>query len=192
MRARYGLLAVVAISLLCSGWWLYDAARPPAKDNGAMTSRHAPASPTATPLTHHTVAPSTAPPFATAPADLSRVARTFVTAATAYDARTDRRLGFLARARAFTAPGELRRLATSPRAELPWEVLRGRAERVRTDVVGVSTVTRQAGAACELIVEAITTPRTDFATVRSMEQVTLTMTRTRAGWRVADATGAGL
>jgi hypothetical protein len=59
-------------------------------------------------------------------------------------------------------------------------------------VVGVSTVTRQAGAACELIVEAITTTRTDFATVRSMEQVTLTMTRTPAGWRVADATGAGL
>lgn len=192
MRARYGLSAIIATSLLCSGWWLYDAARPQAKDAGAMTSRHAPPSPTATSRTLHPGGFASTPPFATAPADLSRVARRFVTATTGYDARINRRLGFLIKARAFATPAELRRLASSPRAGLPWEVLRARAERVRIDVVGVSTVTRQPGATHKVVVvEAIATTRTDFATVRSMEQLTLTMTRTRTGWRVADAAGAG-
>jgi hypothetical protein len=197
MQAHCGLSAIAASVLLCSGCSLtqpIDARPQGAVTTGTTVAPSAPATPRPRPttLSHSSAASSPEPPFSDAGDELRLIARRFTTATVQYDARTQDRLDFLAKARPYTTSGEVRRLSGSPRTRLPWRVLRARGERVRIRVVGVSLDTRRTGTARRLVIEAIITTQTDFAAVRNFEQINVTVTRTPSGWRVTDATGAGL
>lgn len=211
MRATATLPAIFVASavLLLGGWWLTSgssssgdrhAAGATATSTIAASKARSKAPSSATfPAAHPTKTRSLLAPYALAPARLERLARGFVGAGCAYDARRETRLGFLARTGRYATPDEQRRLRHSERARLPWPMLRERGERVHIEVTGVSLVkashadtdTRAPGVR-RLVVEAIATTHTDFAVLHSFEQVTLRLTRTRAGWRVAAAVGAGL
>lgn len=197
MQAQYGAAAITASVLLCSGCWLTPPveARPPGNVTaGTTVSTSAPATPRprSTTLSHSSAASSTEPPFSNAADDLRLIARRFTTATVQYDARTQDRLDFLAKARPYTTSWELRHLSNSPRARLPWRVLRARGERVRIRVLGFSVDTRRTGTARTLVIEAIITTRTDFAAVRNFERINVMVARTPSGWRVTNATGARL
>jgi hypothetical protein len=129
--------------------------------------------------------------FARAPGGLRRAASAFARIACEYDAVEQRRLDFLRDARRLTIPTELHRLTTSERARLHWRILRERAERTRLTILGV-TVMPNDGSAISVVVTGVLTTTSGFATVRTFEQLTLSLEPRGRSWVVTNATGAGL
>jgi hypothetical protein len=139
------------------------------------------------------VGPSTtaAAPFRHANAGLAAVVTGFVRDVVVYDARHEAKLGFIARAvRISTAP-ERQRLTHSPRAQLPWSILRARGERTHLIVNGV-TITGAGRGIRRVIVEATVSTDNSFARVSNFRQYTLTLGRIADSWLVSDADGPGL
>lgn len=133
---------------------------------------------------------SAEPQFADADPGLRTLAVTFVSGALGYDTRREGRQDFLVRVADISTQQELRRLRRSPRAEFNWAALKARHERTRIEVTGVTRVASEAST--RLDVHLIRTTITDYATLRTFEQVTLEVVETHPGLRVAAASGAGL
>jgi hypothetical protein len=131
------------------------------------------------------------PVFAPPADDVRAVATRFLTAALEYDATVSGALDFLTALEPLATPTELARLEDSARAHLPWAALRARAERTTVGINGVSQLADAPGNHRVLVWFTLTT-YTRFATVRSLEQATLTLVPTQTGWRVDHAAGAGL
>jgi len=131
------------------------------------------------------------PEFAPAPAALRRAAVAFARIACEYDAVEQRRLDFLRDARRLTIPSELHRLTTSGRARLPWRILRERAERTRLTILGVTVMPTEDNT-ISVVVTGVLTTTTRFATVRTLEQLTLSLEPRGRSWVTTNATGAGL
>jgi hypothetical protein len=129
--------------------------------------------------------------YSVAPAKLRVLASHFVEAAAEYDAGAEAGSDFLGRLSALVTPDQEQRLDKAPRARLPWQLLRRRAERTRVTITGVSESIGVAGQRF-VIVESVVTTTTDFASVRSFEEFVLTAVLTRAGWRIDRASGPGL
>lgn len=170
MGVRAAVVAAVGLAILAGcGPKLDTGAEAPAESAGAT-------------------APSqTTAPYSPAPHELRSLAIRFVRTVCAYDARSETATGFITRAEPLATDAELDRLRTSPRARLNWNALRARKESTSVQVTGVSEVGES-----QVKVELIRTTRTDFATVRSFDRMTLEVANTRDGLKVADAQGAGL
>lgn len=126
--------------------------------------------------------------FDSAPEAVRRLAVDFVHAVCNYDSRVEGAGSFLGRLDDLATPAELRRLASSPRARLPWSGLRSRAERSKVTILGVTTVpTTQ-----RVIVNATRKTVTSLAVIRDFVTVELTVVAGPEGLLVANATGAGL
>lgn len=126
--------------------------------------------------------------FDAAPDAVRRLAVEFVQGVCEYDSRLEGARSFLGRLDELATPAELRRLAGSPRARLPWRVLRSRAERSHVTVIGVTTVQ----ATQRVVVNATRSTVTTFAEIRDFITVELTIVSGPEGLLVADAEGAGL
>jgi hypothetical protein len=135
--------------------------------------------------------PTLAAIFAPASRDIQAVAASFLKVTCEYDATTAGRLDFLQAVEHLTTPAELARLKASPRAQLPWRALRDRGERTTLAVNGI-TQTSSAAATQRVLAWVKITTRTRFATVHSLELVTLTLVPTSTGLKVDHAEGAGL
>ena len=149
------------------------------------------AKPESTPTVSIAPTPTLSTYFTTAPRELELVARAFITAVCEYDAAVAEQLDFLAVVKHLVTPSELTRLKDSPRARVPWAVLRARSERTDVVIDGISTIT-SSPAFVRLVARIRITTHTSLATVQALEQVTLALSPTDAGWKVDYATGAGL
>jgi len=129
--------------------------------------------------------------FAPATRGFELVARAFITAACEYDAAVANQHDFLAAVEHLVTPAELTRLKDSPRARVPWAVLRSRHERTDVVIDGISTVT-SSPMVVRVVARISVTTHTSLATVQALEQVTLALSPTSAGWKVDYASGAGL
>ena len=126
-------------------------------------------------------------PYVDADAGREQVAEAFVRAALKYDATIEAADTFLKRVVPMTTPAELERLRKSPRAELDWQVMRGREERVGVIVTGVSV-----DATGQVVVSVERTTSTSFATVRDFVHVSLELVQQHGTLKVASARGGGL
>jgi hypothetical protein len=133
---------------------------------------------------------SSAPPYRAASRELAKVAATFVRNVDSYDSRAEGRLDFLGRLHGITTSDELRQLADSSRARLPWRIMQARGERTRVVVNGV-TIQRSAVTNRRVVVEATATTHTGFADVASFRSYELTLVHQGDCWLVADAEGLG-
>lgn len=129
--------------------------------------------------------------FAPATRELELVARKFIKTVGEYDASVAGRLDFLSSVEHLVTPAELTRLKDSPRAQIPWAVLRDRIERTEVVIDGISILSSPPPSV-RLVARISITTHTSFGTVEALEQVTLTLVPTDAGWQVDHATGAGL
>jgi hypothetical protein len=129
----------------------------------------------------------TSAPYSPVPHELRSLAIRFVRTVCAHDASTETATGFITRAEPLATESEVNRLRTSPRARLNWSALRARDESSSVQVTGASQVGEG-----RVKVELIRTTRTDFATVRNFDRMTLEVANTVDGLRLADAHGAGL
>ncbi|GAB3785492.1 hypothetical protein [Nocardioides ungokensis] len=134
---------------------------------------------------------ATGPGFATPSPYVRHLTARFVRAACEYDAATDGARDFLASIDRLVTPHELSRLADSPRAHLPWRVLRARQERTDVAVDGISQGASAAPRVRVLVWITVTT-NSSFAKVREHEHVTLSLIHDHSGWKVERARGAGL
>ena len=157
---------------------------------GCAVTRSPAASVRATPSPAHEQDQSTRI-YAHAPADVRVPATHFAKAITEYDTRFERRRQFLGTLRRDATPAELGRLQRAPRSRLDWSVLRTRAEHTRLRITGVSDL-RESESTDLVVVEGILSTATHFATVAQFVEFRVTLTMTRAGWRVARADGPGL
>lgn len=119
------------------------------------------------------------------------LASSFLTITLEYDAAKTDRLDFLEAAVHLATPAEVRRLRNSSRARLPWRVLRVREERTELRIDGI-TQTASVNSGVRVLVRLTVATHTDFATVHTADQVTLTLVPTPAGWKVDHARGGGL
>lgn len=142
--------------------------------------------PTATAVT----AAPTLEPYIEASADLSRVARRFVTTALTYDSTAETRQAFLARVWLLVTRQEAVRLRQSARNRLNWPALSARGESVTFVVAGISRAA--ATGSPTIVVEGTRTTHTKFATVRDHIAVRLEFERVAGKWLVTRARGAGL
>ena len=158
---------------------------------GPSPTQQTPTVPAPSPTRSLTVPPTdtaAAPPYRTATREVTELAASFVLMVVAYDTTQEGKLVFLQRVRELATPAELGRLAHSPRARLPWPVLRARAERTDLEVTGVTV---QPGPADHLrvIVETTLTTHTTFATVTGFRGFTLTLVPADDTWLVDRAEG---
>lgn len=128
------------------------------------------------------------PPYRAARAEMASGAEEFLRAVVEYDSRHEARLAFIDRLGGIASGPEQRRLAHSPRARLPWRILRARGERTRLTVNG-ATLARSDAAERRVIVQATVTTRTSFATVSDFRRYTVILTGIGSGWLVTDAEG---
>jgi len=127
-------------------------------------------------------------PFADPQPELRRLGIEFVRSSLTYDASAEDRAAFLSRVRPLVTPDELLRLRQSERAQLNWSVLRQRKERVTLKVTGATADT----IGSVLVVEAVRTTKTAFATVRDLVEVTIAFQAVENDWLINSATGGGL
>jgi hypothetical protein len=127
--------------------------------------------------------------YPTPPVRARGLAERFAVAFLTYDTRVENVRDFVDRVRPLSTPGVVRALNKSPRARLPWPVMRSRSERASRAISGTSidsTANRLA-----LHVTGITTTHTDLAVLRSPVQLRLRVAKTRKGWKVTDIRGGG-
>lgn len=151
---------------------------------------------TETPPTLHRGAAGTASTrtavFTSASPALRHTARGFAVAWLGYDTRHEGRRTVLHRVASMVTPALHDRLRDSPRVHLPWQVLRERHERGDFNVVGISTRrTPQRHKAVVVTVNGIQTVHSDLAKLKTPTSLQLKLTRTPAGWQVADVHGGG-
>jgi hypothetical protein len=157
----------------------------------APTDEATTAAPGSSPARALPVAPtgaSATPPFRATTREVTALAASFVQLVVEYDSTGTGQLAFLRRVRSLATPAELDRLARSPRARLPWQVLRARAERTRVVVNGVS-VESDTGDRLRVVVEAAVTTHTTFASVTGFRRFTLTLVPGDDRWLVDRAEG---
>jgi hypothetical protein len=168
--------------VIAAGCGLVGRASPSAQPTPVSAASPAP------PLTVMPTGTPAAPPFRTATAEVTAVATGFVRGVVEYDTTREGRLAFLARVRGLTAPTELTRLGRSSRARLPWRALRARAEQTTLEVNGVS-LQPDTGDGLRVVVEAILTTHTTFATVTGFRRFTLSLVPAGSSWLVDRAEG---
>lgn len=155
----------------------------------APTTRPAFVGPSATPGSEIAPIEPKSTEFRPPPAPARRTASRFATAFLTYDTRAEKVRDFLAAVRPFTTRPTLEALGHSPRARLPWRVMRSRRERVSLVISGTSVTT--IGTGMTLLVNGVTTTHTDLAVLRRPVQLRLQIANTRDGWKVTSVRGGG-
>ena len=151
-----------------------------------LRSSSAPTATRLTPVPTQSHAP--VPPYRAANAEITAVATEFVKDIAEYDSRQEARLDFIGRLRGVASREALHELARSPRARLPWRVLRARGERAGLTVNGV-TVERADADGRRVTVEATVRTHTDFGVVSNFARYTVTLAPGEGRWLVVDVEG---
>lgn len=148
--------------------------------------------PVTTPLP---AAPAVEPPsidFPTPGPAARATARRFAAVVLEYAARSEHSSAFLTRVAPLASDEVRTALRHSPRANLPWRVMRERGERVTLTVTGTSITrsgTHHDQRRLTVAVNGIATTRTDVAVLRSPVVLELHLARTTEGWRVVGFAG---
>lgn len=137
--------------------------------------------------TSHPEPPS---PYRDATGAMRKVALKFAEGVFEYESGRENRSDFQQRVAHLTTSKERTALLTSPRAQLPWRVLRARHERVQITISGVSVDTTRVSPT--LVVAATRTTRTDFGGVTDFVELRVELHPSSTGWKVDNASGPGL